>query len=60
MVLVAAVNNVMRENHWFIASFSPSCSESRFIGEGRHVYSTRINKYSKAPEGRHVYPKGGT
>ncbi len=34
MVLVAAVNNVMRENHWFIGSFSPSCSESRLPAHG--------------------------
>jgi len=26
--------------------------------EGHHVYSTRINKYPKAPAGRHVQPKG--
>ena len=41
--------DVKRKNHWFIGSFSPSCSESRFIGEGHHVYSTPINKYPKAP-----------
>ena len=31
--------------------------EEHLAPAGRYIYSTPINKYPKAPEGRQVYPK---